>query len=530
MPQLPLNLRSLLTLPGNRPSSSLRELFESLSPYRPQLGLLADELWRQPDADQQTVPPPQEPGRLTRPDLFPRPGVRNLVYDRDYDRPPPPPTPLRRDAGGPATAGQPTETSGDGDNVLPDAVVNSFRESLDREGLDFLKHGPRTPAERLAFAQRVHPGAHMSARLAPDATRNRVRETGGFDWTRYFVGPDGRLYLRDEAAAEPLAYRLRRGMEDAVGGFDRSATGRVIEAAFPASESGASSEMLEQLRDGQKWPGESLGMDRGAMPLPPRIPEVKAIEDKFRRVERDVRDQGLTVGADALKHFMDGNGMPVQYDPAMFRSFPVVQEAEKGVQKHFIDWMLSTHDKIPKVPIPGRGTVYIDPGFEQIKSDLINMKDGETLIRGSHWDAEFPYPKKSRFPLELTIATPSPDANLYGATGDAMLRSDGGFTFRRDGDRIVFNGAVEHNFDERFDFEPDKRTFYAPAKGSVIPWTITQKEGLAMQDHGLGTPFRSSARWEQPVSGALTIDGKGSLRLDHVDWGDPRPRRRRGGM
>jgi hypothetical protein len=42
-------------------------------------------------------------------------------------------------------------------------------------------------------------------------------------------------------------------------------------------------------------------------------------------------------------------------------------------------------------------------------------------------------------------------------TGDAMLRSDGGFTFHRTGNRIEFNGTVEHNFDERFEFELDGR-------------------------------------------------------------------------
>lgn len=529
MPQFPFSLRSMPTPRAYRPVVSLHDLLDSLLPYRQPLGLLSGELWREADADQQAGSRRQEPGRVTRPDLFPRPGVRNLVYDRDYDGPPPPPTPLRRNAGGPAAAGQPMETSGDEDNVLPDAVVNSFRESLDREGLDFVKHGPRTPTERLAFAQRVHSGAHMSARLASDTTRNRVRETGGFDSAMHFVGPDGRLYLRDEAADEPLAYRLRRGMEDAVGGFDRPATGRVIEAAFPASESGASSEMLEQLRDGQKWPGESLGMDRGTLPLPPRIPEVKAIEDKFRRVEQDVRDQGLTVGADALKHFMDGNGMPIQYDYSQFRSFPVVQAAEKGVQKHFVDWMLGTHPK--RLVSHNKRQMYIGSNLEHIKDDLVRMKDGATLHRGSHWDAKFPYSDVDLGLQATGMKALTPDASLFGATGKAMLRGDGGFTFHRNGDRIEFRGVVEHNFDERFAFERDGRTFYAPAGGFFSrPWEITQEEGMEMQEHGLGKPFQTSARWNQPVSGTLIIDENGGLQLDQIEWGDAMARRRRGGV
>jgi hypothetical protein len=90
-----------------------------------------------------------------------------------------------------------------------------------------------------------------------------------------------------------------------------------------------------------------------------------------------------------------------------------------------------------------------------------------------------------------------------------MLRSDGGFVFHRNGNEIRFEGTVEHNFDEQFAFEKDRRTFFAPAEGSHIPWKITQEEGLAMQQHRLGVPFRTSARWDQPVSGTLTIGSKG---------------------
>jgi hypothetical protein len=103
--------------------------------------------------------------------------------------------------------------------VLPDAVVTMFRDGLDRGGLEFLKHGPRTPAERLAFSQRVPLDAHLDAAPADEAEQTRFRQSGKFDGARYFVGSDRNLYQRTGAIEEPLAARLRRGFETAVGGF-----------------------------------------------------------------------------------------------------------------------------------------------------------------------------------------------------------------------------------------------------------------------------------------------------------------------
>jgi hypothetical protein len=414
-------------------------------------------------------------------------------------------------------------------NILPDSVVGMFRDSLDDDGLRFLKYGPRSSLEQLAFAQQIHPDAYLSASSAPQSDQSQFQQDRTFDKNRQFVGPDQRLCLRSSGTEEPLAHSLRRGIENAVGGDERPEFLQIAEASIPETQSGVGIDQLEERRRAQVWPGTTPATGDSGTPLPPRIPDVKAIYSKFHRIERDLRDQGLTVGADALKHFIEGGGLPVEFDQARFRSFPVVRQAENGIQKHFVDWMLGTH---PRRAVTGnRGIAYVDPGLEQIKSDLVGMKDGETLIRGSHWDAEFPYPKKSSFPLQaIHMATLTPDADLYGATGDAMLRGAGGFTFHRNGNQIPFKGVVEHNFDERFDFEPDKRTFYAPAKDSHIPWQITQEEGLAMQDHGLGKPFRTSARWNQPVSGALTIDSHGNLGLDHIDWGEARPRLTRRGM
>ncbi len=49
----------------------------------------------------------------------------------------------------------------DDGNTRPDAAVNLFRDSLGDAGLRFLKYGPRSSLERLAFAQQVRPDANL---------------------------------------------------------------------------------------------------------------------------------------------------------------------------------------------------------------------------------------------------------------------------------------------------------------------------------------------------------------------------------
>ena len=124
----------------------------------------------------------------------------------------------------PARAGQipdRTSRSGNEDDLIPPAVLALYREALDADGLDFLTHGPRSLEERLAFAQRVHPQAHRTAEPLPEAEQRRFRERGAIDERSAFLGPDGIVYRRGEDSGEGLAARIRRGFENAVGGYER---------------------------------------------------------------------------------------------------------------------------------------------------------------------------------------------------------------------------------------------------------------------------------------------------------------------
>jgi soluble lytic murein transglycosylase-like protein len=136
------------------------------------------------------------------------------------------------------------------DTALPDLVVNAFREALDADGLRFLKHGSRTQAEQLAFAQDVHPDGHLSSAPAPVREQRRFEEDGTFDQARYFVGPDRILYERGDASAAPLAFRLRRGIENAVGGYDHLDVRKTLAAAESDAEGGDKSPSAAELANG----------------------------------------------------------------------------------------------------------------------------------------------------------------------------------------------------------------------------------------------------------------------------------------
>lgn len=111
--------------------------------------------------------------------------------------------------------------SGDEGDLLPPGVLALYRERLDADGLDFLKRGPRSPEEQLAFAQRVHPEAYRTAEPLPEREQRRFQERGEIEEHAAFVGPDGIVYQRDEDSGEGPAARIRRGFESAVGGYER---------------------------------------------------------------------------------------------------------------------------------------------------------------------------------------------------------------------------------------------------------------------------------------------------------------------
>lgn len=125
------------------------------------------------------------------------------------------------DSGGEAkrTLAQTAAATGpDESNDLPDDLIRQYPD-LDNDSRNFLKHGPRGAAERLAYAQQVNPLAHLDALLASRQAQLRFQDSGDLDRSQHFVGPDGRVYVRNEDSEEQLGAKIRRGYEQAIGGF-----------------------------------------------------------------------------------------------------------------------------------------------------------------------------------------------------------------------------------------------------------------------------------------------------------------------
>lgn len=404
-----------------------------------------------------------------------------------------------------------TPSSGGADSsTLPDAVVNAFRESLDDDGLRFLKRGPRSFAEQLASIQRVDPNAHLFASLAPASAYDRYRTGGAFDADRYFVGPDNELYQRDARSPEPLAYRLRRGIEDAVGGYNRPDVGQLVAASFSVPAAPAGSQVDPHLQP-----------VRGGAP-------VGAPETEYDRLKQlapeDLEKLGYPLFGEMWKQYRGATGGDAWVSSSRLREYPWIWETQERLHGHFLNWMRGTHAK--KAVVGGKAPAFVDSGLEQIKGDLAKMKDGETIVRSSQWIGKFgvnagmPLSEDPSKVVPLALEQRgwkgrTPEGDLTGALGKSNIAADGTFSFERDGDRIRFHGVVANNIDDPFDFDPnqtypmvDKKSSF-PASGTAF--NRLEREGLAKQ-------FHVRAGWREKASGTLLVKPDGSLELESVRW------------
>ena len=124
----------------------------------------------------------------------------------------------------------PTHTPTDDEpNSIPTSVINLYRESLDDAGLSFLRHGPQSFDEQLAYAQQVRPDAYRRTLPAPPAAQERFRQWRDVDWDNSFVGPDGIVYRRSLFGEEQPAARIRRAYENTVGGYEHPSLDKLLQ-------------------------------------------------------------------------------------------------------------------------------------------------------------------------------------------------------------------------------------------------------------------------------------------------------------
>jgi hypothetical protein len=376
------------------------------------------------------------------------------------------------------------------DDHLRDDVVAMFRGSFDEDGLDFLKRGPRTAQERLAYAQRVRPDAHLTARPAPLDVQRCFVDHGVIDQNRYFIGPDRAAYLRSHDSAEPGHAAMRRGFESTVGGFTPVSFDQALAEIDGATGAGI---VLEDGRDG-------IGYLADRRPVQPDVQLTDGAEQGIDQIEKRYqayaeygRRHGHDEAAAVMERFLSGSGQAMRLDPSWLRSVLSVREAEVQVRRYFEEWM--TGDQPSKT------------ASEQIVGNLVALPEGATLRGGSTWTRRF---------------TPSLlfEWNALATVGQTNLTGTGNFNFRREGDRIHFEGVVAMLLDDTYDWQPGEWGL-VPRPDELFPWIEQNRhdDAIKLQNYRSAKPFKIFSQWWKNVRGTMVVRDK-QLTLETIHWQD----------
>jgi hypothetical protein len=453
---------------------------------------------------------------------------------------------------------------------MADSVVRSLRHALGADEAEALRWGPRSPLERLAYEQGVRPDAHARAVPAQGPAVASFAHNGSFDLATHFVGPDARLYRRDNGTADGAGWRHRRALEAAMGTHAPSRNGRSIFeahfgqaatqrpedldpsidsrrsgpspfAAIPSVYNGIETRrhpVTGELRrvtvqpDGSEWLVDAL-LGASSMVRPPdhgvRSPrlafgqqtptpsaeELRAAEAEVRRIVAEVRAQGYPLTVDNIEYFLDGTGETRYFSPSVLRSRPAVAAADDRLRLHFENWI---------------GGKYRDwPDGVALDNAVATLKDGEAMTLNSGWDARF------NGGLDDEIF----NRDFVGAVGASHLHGDGDLTFTRHGDLIEVEGDVLTMWRDPYDWDatksvtmPDGRSFPEDLMGTAIPQSLF----ATLQDHGSARPFAMESQWRQRLKALLHHSiGAGwqlvplSIKWTDEPWTAPLQRGRRPG-
>lgn len=249
------------------------------------------------------------------------------------------------------------------------------------------------------------------------------------------------------------------------------------------------------------------------------------IEGEWREVVDMDRNRDLTYSADSLAHYLDRSGKTIYYTPEELRAFDIVRDAEKGVQKHFEDWMVGPLSNV-EIVTDGDTIGYKETPVDvnRLAPKLLALRDGETIRERDFWEKRFAYPwdyATSGLDWGKYMRSGRSDVDLFGFAGNAKLVGDGGFSFARKGDRIEFRGLVDHVFDEPYNFEAGTSFWKPYALGPLD--RIYGDDGLLLAQHGRAAEYRMKSTWPQQAKGTLRIEPDGKLSLESVEWTDMDP-------
>jgi hypothetical protein len=338
-----------------------------------------------------------------------------------------------------------------------------------------------------------------------ETEKARTGKIGNSERSQYLFGPD----TRTEAARDQIVPWFAAGA-DAVPNEDerRAARGfQTVAFSGPPASKPEDDPNLQRARGGAPISGE------------------RSVYERLQRLTPEqLENLGYPLFGEMWRQYRGGTGGDAWIPERRLHSYPWIRETQDRLHNHFVSWMLDTHEK--KLVPHGRGLALEDPGFEQIKDILTNMKDGESISRSSKWTGIFGVNAgksglediEKKVPLALErwgVLNPSPEGDLTGALGRSNIAADGAFTFERKGDRIHFRGLVTNNIDDPFDFDP--RQDY-PMVDEQSSFRVPGTTFVRLEKSGAAKQFRVKSNWRETASGTLLVKPNGSIELDSIRW------------
>lgn len=112
------------------------------------------------------------------------------------------------------------------------------------------------------------------------------------------------------------------------------------------------------------------------------------------------------------------------------------------------------------------------------------------------------------------------EQNALATLGQTNLKGTGSFTFRREGDRIRFDGIVGMSVDDNYDWEEGEWGL-VPRPDESFPWIEQNRhdDAIKLQNHRNARPFRLFPQWWKNVRGTMIVRGK-RLTLETIHWQD----------
>lgn len=288
----------------------------------------------------------------------------------------------------------------------------------------------------------------------------------------FWLEPPNRAATVPQAPVVPGLDALL-AMDDDAENASVSAPGSAAGAAPDRGEGGRI--VLAQAGGTADWP---------QMPITPgqdTIPD--DIEREFRALARYGRSLGLIEAPGDLEHFLGASGEPRIIHRDHARQFGPILDAQGANE--------GRQEKAFVVP-------------DRFAPALLSLKDGQTIVFEDNWDKVY----GDRDFLRHLVDPSTRDFAL--AFGNTHLATKGDLAATRVGDEIHIEGAVRHEWDDPYDFHPNR---YLGIGG------FKARDAETLERYGRAKPFARKSSWPRRVKGTIKIEN-GALKDPAFEWED----------